>query len=140
MLCDAAQVMGDKLYILGGAWTYLWVLPDTPIGITLAIDLIVPWNRGNQRLDIALDLLTEDGGEVLTPADVPEPVRVEGQVIAGRGPLAREGADLHVPMAVPLGPAVLEPGGYYAQLSINGDPIARAPFQVAHQGQQPQQP
>lgn len=132
LLCDAAQVMGDKLYILGGAWTHLWIQPGTATGISLAIDLIVPWNRGNQRLNMSLDLLTEDGGEVLSPGDPPEPVRIEGQVIAGRGPLAREGADLHVPMAIPLGPAAFEPGGYYALLSINGDEVGRAPFQVGH--------
>jgi hypothetical protein len=34
LLCDAAQAVGDKLYILGGGWSYVWpAQPRAPVMI-----------------------------------------------------------------------------------------------------------
>jgi hypothetical protein len=138
LLCDAAQVIADKFYILGGGWTYLWIAPGTPQYVVAAIDIIVPWNLGNRRLQVSLDLITEDGEQVMafdSPPDEPEVVMVDGTIVAGRGPMTREGADLHVPLAIPFRPVVFEPGGYVCELRIREELITRMGFQVAAIGE-----
>jgi len=129
--------VADKLYILGGGWSYLWLAePGAQLGMTLAVDVSVPWELGNRPLGVKLRLLNEDN-ENVTAGDNEEPVLVEGQLVAGRGPLARPGTDLKVPLALQIPPLVLDPGGYVWMMSIDDQPVARAPFQVALLGQNP---
>lgn len=135
LLCDAAQVVADKLYVLGGGWSYLWLgEPGAPFSMALAVDLAVPWELGNRPLAVQFRLLSEDNEEVAAGPDE-VPVRVEGQVVAGRGPLARPGTDLKVLLALSIPPLVLEPGGYVWVMSIDNESVARAPFQVGRLGQ-----
>jgi hypothetical protein len=131
MLCDAAQVVADKLYILGGAWSYIW-LPQAgmQIAFAVALDIAVPWDMANRPLSVSLRLLTEDHEEVIPPNGV-EPIRAEGNIVAGRPHTARAGTDLHVPMVIPFAPLVLEPGGYICELQLESHPVARSSFQVA---------
>ncbi len=135
LLCDAAQVVADKLYILGGGWSYMWLhQAEAPFGFMLAVDLVVPWDMANRSLPILTHIITEDHQEV-TPHNLEEPIRIEGNIIAGRAPTARAGADLHVPFVLPFPPMVLDPGGYVCELVVDGEPLHRSPFQVAIAGQ-----
>ena len=62
MLADSAQVVGSKLYLLGGGWDVLAVHKDFPFGQQLAIALAVkvPWNETNQRHNFEIEVLSED--------------------------------------------------------------------------------
>lgn len=139
LLCDGAQVVNTKLYILGGGWSYLWLTEGQQIGFVVAIDMIVPWDMANRQLNALITLLTEDHEEV-TPSGWDGPVQAGGTLVVGRAPEARAGADMHVPLAFPLGPFELEPGGYVCQLSVDGNPVNSAAFQVNRppQGGMPQ--
>jgi hypothetical protein len=65
MLCDAAQAVGGKLYILGGAWSQLQRPPGiSAANITVVVKLSVPWDLANHRMSLRLRLLTEDGDPV----------------------------------------------------------------------------
>jgi hypothetical protein len=130
LLCDAAQVVGGKLYILGGGWQYVQVPGDAPVGFMVAIDLIVPWDMTNRELNLAVSIATEDGEEVLHPEN-DQPIRAEGQLVVGRPPTARAGADLHTPIAIPFPQIPLDAGGYVCIVSIDGDKIASTGFQIS---------
>jgi hypothetical protein len=131
LLCDAAQVVGGKLYILGGGWSYLWVPQGNAVGFMVAIDLIVPWEMTNRQLNLVVALETEDGEEVAHP-ETDSAIRAEGQLVVGRPPNARPGADLHTPIVIPFAPVLLDAGGYVCTFSINGDRISSTGFQIAH--------
>jgi hypothetical protein len=130
LLCDSAQVANGKLYILGGGWSYVRVSEEAPVVIVaIAVDLVIPWDVGNRPLPIVIDLLTEDYEPVINRGET-EPIRLEGNVTAGRPPEARAGTDLHVPLALPLPPLYLEPRGYVFQLTVGPEVIQKAAFQV----------
>jgi hypothetical protein len=137
LLCDFAQVVAEKLYVLGGGWSYLWLVEDNAdASVFVAIDLAVPWELGNRPLNVLIRLRTEDGDNVLVPGGE-EPAEIKGQVVAGRGPLARPGAELHVPLALAFPVVKLRAIGYVCELLVDGEQVARAPFQVGLIGQGP---
>ena len=131
MLCDAAQVQAEKLYILGAGWSHIWLVnPEAPFGFALAVDLVIPWDYANRRLTILARVLDADLEE-FTPDNFEEPVRIEGVVIAGRSPTARAGTELHAQLVIPFAPMLLVPGSYVCELRVDNDVIHRSPFQVS---------
>jgi hypothetical protein len=128
LLCDAVQVGGDKLHILGGGWSYMW-LPEqgapTPMG--LAVHLAIPWTLANRRLNVEMRLVTEDGEQVEQPFGE---VRTTGVVEAGRPAGVRVGAPLVIPIALNYPVLALDYGGYVWEVSVDGDTLARVPFQI----------
>src|SRR6266571_4797007 len=46
LLCDAAQAIGGKLFILGGGWSKVW--GPGPYVFALAVQLWLPWNQANE--------------------------------------------------------------------------------------------
>ena len=135
LLCDAAQVAGDKLFILGGGWTYVWP-PEAraPTTMALAVQVSVPWNLANRRLRLDVRLLSEDGEQVTQEFG---DVRVEGLMEAGRPPGARPGADLVAPFVVQYAGLQLDYGGYAWEVRVEGRTAARIPFQVAQRAAPP---
>jgi hypothetical protein len=129
LLCDAAQVSGDKLYVLGGGWAYLWGR-ESPASaqMALAVTLSIPWSRANERLSIETRLVTEDGEQVTQEFGE---VRASGEVEAGRPAGARRGAPSVVPFVVTFGGLLLEYGGYVWEVEVDNVVRARVPFQVA---------
>jgi hypothetical protein len=68
ILADAAQVQGDKLYLLGGGWSLIWA-KDFPVQhhVAVAAGILVPWMDTNQRHRFKVSVRAEDGkalGEV----------------------------------------------------------------------------
>src|SRR5438093_10453545 len=76
LLCDAAQAMGGKLYILGAGWSQVFV-PEVPTNMALAVKLGVPWDEANDRHRVAVMLLTADGEQVSLPNPLVEGEEVE---------------------------------------------------------------
>jgi hypothetical protein len=125
LLCDAAQVAGGKLFVLGGGWNTLVTTSDDALSMALAILVVVPWHETNQRHRLRSDLLTEDGAPVGGDA----PVFVDGEFEMGRPPGTKPGTSLNVPFAVNVS-TVLPAGGYRWQVSIDGTTMAEASFNV----------
>jgi hypothetical protein len=126
LLCDAAQEVGGKLYILGGGWSVIW-LPGLPTPVTLAVKLSVPWDQANRPHGVRAVLITEDGEPVDFGAG---PVQVEGNVDVGRPPGIKPGMPLDVPFVLPFGFLTFSPGGYVWELFVDEEPVARTPFRV----------
>lgn len=129
LLCDAAQAVGDKLYVLGGGWSYVWPAESrAPVMIAIAVHLSIPWSMANQRLSLDARLVTEDGEQVEQEFG---DVRAEGQIEAGRPAGIRQGAPLAVAFALQFPGLRLDYGGYLWEISIDGSVLSRLPFQVA---------
>jgi len=125
LLCDAAEEVGGKLYILGGGWSFLH-RPDVPTSMALAIKVAVPWNETNKAHTLRAQLLTDDG----EPVDADgEAIEATGNFEVGRPPGVKPGSDLDAPFVVPFQLA-LPAGGYVWELEIDGEPTARTPFRV----------
>jgi hypothetical protein len=133
LLCDAAQAVGGKLYILGGGWSIL-VMREPTANMSLAVKLAIPWSRANERLRVAAVLITEDGQEVEHDG---EPVRAIGEIEAGRPPGLRRGTPLDAAFALNFQGLLLPAGGYVWELRVDDVLAARVPFQVNTIGGQP---
>lgn len=126
LLCDAADQVNGKLYILGGGWSLIFV-PGHPTPTTLAIKLSVPWDRTNQQLHVRARLMDEDGN----PVDLGMGnVQAEGDVEVGRPPGIKPGTPIDLPMALPFGPLAYPAGGYVFEFEVDDEVVARTPFRV----------
>ena len=78
LLCDHAQEVAGKLYVLGGGWS---IYHGSPVTMGLAVKIGVPWDAANIPHTFSARLVDEDGGDpVLAQADdVAMPSRVEFQ-------------------------------------------------------------
>lgn len=119
LLADSAQVVGGKLYLLGGGWSTIGPDP-TPFAIAMLLE--VPWNEANQRFQFKLELLSEDAQPVLMPTPEGErPLVLDGAFEVGRPAGARVGMPLNVPIAINLPHLPLQPDRVYVwRLSIDG--------------------
>lgn len=116
LLCDSAQAIAGKLFVLGGG---LSVIGPKPQPLALAIHVTVPWDRANIKHDWKLELIDEDGRPV-TMGD--KAVTVQGQFEAGRPTGLRAGTPLGVALAINLTALRLKSGvGYSFVFSVDGD-------------------
>src|SRR5215210_6399036 len=123
LLCDAAEEVGGKLYILGGGWSYV-LTPGLPINGALAVRVSVPWNEANYRHRVRATLMTEDG----EPVDLGEgPIVAEGDFEVGRPAGISPGTALDAAFVLKFNGLPLQVGGYVWELYINDELEARAP-------------
>lgn len=126
ILADAAQVVGGKLFVLGGGWN-LSGPGGSPIPMGVGLVIRVPWNETNQRHKFQVALMTEDGAPVPNPEG--EGIRVEGEFEIGRPAGIRPGSSFNAPFAVQLNP-VLPSGGYRWEVNVDGTVLATESFTV----------
>ncbi len=120
LLCDSAQVAGEKLYILGGGWSI--VGPDpSPSAIAMKFD--VAWHETDVPHHWELHLEDADGRPVMV--DSPEgshPLEGGGDFQVARPAMAPEGTSADVAMAINLMPLQLAPGSRFIwRLTIDGE-------------------
>ena len=133
ILCDWAEVVNQKLYIMGAGWTK--VVANQPVPMAVAVTVRVPWTETNRQHSIELAMLTEDGQPVVPAVPVPAevvlpPIRLEGKFEVGRPPGSKEGAPLSIPFAFRLPSMPLNPGGYVLDLHIDGKKVATVSFEA----------
>jgi hypothetical protein len=71
LLCDSAQSVGGKLYILGGGWSQAPAVAPEALPMGLAIRMLVPWDRTNEHIPVKIRLLTDRGIAVTDAAGAP---------------------------------------------------------------------
>jgi hypothetical protein len=104
LLCDSAQAVGDKLYILGAGWSFTGPV----IGpMALAILVQIPWTETNQPHRVRVELVDADGQPILIESD---PVLIEGTLEVGRPPGHPAGTPINVPLAFNIPTLALTPG------------------------------
>ena len=128
LLCDYAEVIGGKLYIMGGGWT---VCGPGPRQMAVAVRVLVSWDETNTPHEMTLILQDENGG-VIELGDPPEKVVHEGKFEVGRPPGVPVGTELDFTAVVGFVGLPLEPDkGYRWQFEIDGEPAAYASFRTA---------
>jgi len=126
LLCDSAQSIGGKLFVLGGGWSVLRKI-EPRSNMALAVKLSIPWSQANEPHRIEAQLLTDDGEVVEQEGQA---IRAEGAVEVGRPPGLKSGTPLDASFVLNFQGLDLEPGGYVWELRVDGTVMARAPFQV----------
>ncbi len=122
LLCDAAQVVGAKLYVMGGGWdrVQLSQYPAT-LPVAIAAGVRVEWTETNRRHKLTIRGLSADADQELFKA--------EGEFEVGRPPGTPHGMSqlFQVAMNVPL--QIPEPGSYTVEASVDeGAAIHSLPF------------
>jgi hypothetical protein len=116
LLCDSAQAVGDKLYILGGGWSFTGpaIAP-----MALAILVQVPWSDTNAPHPFRVELVDQDSNPIIIDND---PVLIEGTLEVGRPPGHPPGTSINIPLAFNI-PSLALPAGqrFIWRVSINGD-------------------
>lgn len=130
LLCDAADEVGGKLYVMGGGWTHL-LRANEPSSMALAIVVAVPWEQANQTHRLTTMLMTEDGEHVTQDG---QPIEAGGRFEVGRPAGMKKGSDLNSVFAFSFHGIQLGVGGYVWELRINDTTMARAPFRVGSLG------
>jgi len=126
ILADHAEVVGGKLYLVGGGWDTIALAPGSERDylLSLAVSLRVPWNQTNERHDLRIVVEDQDGKELAS---------LGGQFEVGRPAGIPAGHPQRFQMAVNHLSITFEAAGAYAVVvSVNGrlDPFARTPFFV----------
>jgi hypothetical protein len=108
ILADSAQVIGNKLYMLGGGWDVLAVQKSLPIQqhCSVAFSIKVPWNETNQRHSFEIEMVSED-------QNTEEPksmMKMGGQFEVGRPPGIPQGQDQRFQLAVDMVISIDIPG------------------------------
>jgi hypothetical protein len=132
LLCDHAQEVAGKLYILGGGWS---IYHGSPVTMGLAVKIAVPWDAANIPHTFSARLVNEDGGDpVLAQADdvgTPSRVEFQGRFEAGRPPGLPAGSELDAPFAVNIAGLPLTQGRYVWQVAIDDDIVDHVAFTVS---------
>ena len=117
LLCDAAEAVGGKLYILGGGWS---MASPASTRSAIAIYIQVPWDQTNYSHHFRLELLDADAQPVLTPEG--QPVFVEGNFEVGRPAGLKPGVPIDVPLALNVGQMQLPPDNRFEwRLTLDGE-------------------
>jgi hypothetical protein len=120
LLCEAAQVADQKLYIMGGG---ISVIGPDPVPSAIAIKIDVDLHETDASHYLVLYLEDADGRPVMI--DTPEgqnPVEVSGEFPVARPTTLPAGAPADVSMVIGLPPLPLAPGNRYIwRLSIDGN-------------------
>jgi len=123
ILADSAEVVGNKLYLLGGGWDAITVHGTFPAVQPCAVAAAyrVPWSETNVARAVEIEIVDEDGVSW---------AKVTGQVQAGRPPNVPRGDDQRIQFAVRLNLQVEGPGGHVMIGRIEDRPDHRVPFNV----------
>lgn len=124
MLADAAQVQGNKIYVLGGGWRYLTTNQGFPFEhpISIGVGLLVGWDETNQPHSFVLRLLADD-----TQAEL---FALAGEFTTGRPPTIPPGNAQRWFLALNSAPRFEAAGPYVVQLLVDGQELQRTSFDV----------
>lgn len=128
LLCDAAQAVGGKLYVLGGGWT---LCGPGQFQHALALKIEFPWEEGGEAHAFEAVLLDEEGEYARPERPEMERVQVSGRIDVRRAQGLPEGTPLDVPLVINLPPMQLPPGrGYVWLVRLDGRDVWRGRFRT----------
>lgn len=128
ILADAAQVVGAKLYLLGGGWDRLTVNRAFPVDqkCALALSIIVPWNETNQKHSFEVEIISEDN----VTEEPKSLVKVGGQFEVGRPTGIRQGQEQRFQLAIDMILKIETAGTKTVIARIEGQVMRRLDFTV----------
>jgi hypothetical protein len=125
LLCDAAEVVGDRTFILGGGWvSHSSRMP----GMAVVVLLDVPWDQANRVHEMELKLLDEDGNAI-SGGNPPREVRMQSSFEVGRPAGHPAGMPLRFMQAINFHMLPMQASQKYRwELRVDGETIAWASF------------
>jgi hypothetical protein len=126
IIADAAQVVGGKLYLLGGGYDRVTLPkgPPAPHSMAVAVAFRVPWTETNMKHDFDVEILDGDGHKIFGGS---------GQFEVGRAHGIAPGQDQRTQLAMNIGWQVENLGTYEAVARVVGAE-RRFPFYVVASG------
>ncbi|MHB8574130.1 MAG: DUF6941 family protein [Dehalococcoidia bacterium] len=123
ILADAAQVVGEKLFLMGGGWDKLLINTTLPVQqpIAVAVAFRVPWNETNRPATAEIEFQTEDGQVV---------AKVAGQLETSRPAGTPAGQPQRVQLAVNATLQIERMGTYVIIARVEGADERRTVFNV----------
>ncbi|HLG12770.1 MAG TPA: hypothetical protein VI876_13510 [Dehalococcoidia bacterium] len=123
ILADAAQVMGNKLYLMGGGWDTLTINADFPLQhrCAIATSIRVPWTRTNEKHHFEVEISTLDGQSL---------AKVEGQFEVGRPAGVPQGSSQRFQLAAEIALGLEKPGEFVVVARIEGAEVGRISFRA----------
>ena len=126
VLADYAEMVGGKLYIMGGGWdTSTQATLPAQLRIGIAVGVRIGWEETNQQLPIKVLIEDDDGLEL---------VRIDGQINIGRPPNLPPGATQLAQMAANVPLNIVSYGGFRIVVSAGEGPSAASdrvlPFRI----------
>lgn len=128
ILADSAQVVANKLYLLGGGWDRLTISKGFPFEqhCAIAVSVKVPWNETNQRHIFEIDVISEDQNTE-EPKDV---AKIQGQFEVGRPAGIPVGQEQRIQLAFDMGLKIDSSGIKKITASIDGVKLKEIFFHV----------
>jgi hypothetical protein len=125
ILADAAQVLGNKLYLLGGGWDTLVInaIPANQV-VAIAASFCVPWTETNQPHPVEIEIINED-----RQSDPPL-LRFGAQVEVGRPIGIAPGSDQRTQIAVTSVLTFRDLGNYAVIVRVEGEEGKKLPFRL----------
>lgn len=123
ILADAAQVQGEKLYMLGGGWSAVWVKQfPAQHQMAVAAGILIPWLDTNVRHKFRVVVRTDNGGTTFG--------QIEGEFEQGRPAGVPAGTTQRVMLAMNLGMRFENPCEAVAELFLDENLARAVPFRV----------
>ncbi len=128
ILADSAQVVNNKLYLLGGGWDSIRVQRAFPVNqnLSIAVGIKVPWNNTNQKHQFEVEILAED----IQTEEPRSLAKMTGQFEVGRPPGIPAGQDQRIQIAMNIVLPLEAPGTKNIVARINGTEARRTQFRV----------
>lgn len=126
ILADSAQVIGNKLYLLGGGWDVLHVGTGFPVQqqCAVALSVRVPWNETNQKHTVEVEGVSEE----ISTEEPKRLFKVDGQFEVGRPTGIKPGQDQRVQLAIGVNLGLEGPGTNIIIARIEGQEMRRIHF------------
>jgi hypothetical protein len=118
MLAQFAQVANGLVNMMGTGWTIM--PPQQPQGYFLAGTIDMPWDAAGVEHNFRFVLLDDQGKPIENENG--EDVKVDGQFNLAPAAGIPKGTPLTLPLAIPIGPLMHEPGARYEwRLEVNDE-------------------
>lgn len=117
ILCDWAEVLNGKLYVMGGGIEVIWSIPGAATMLSIGLLIRVGWNDTNRQMKLRVGLLNEDGAAL--PGPDGQPFAIMGEIEVGRPAGVRPGSTITVPLAMRIPPMLLPDGGYRFEMYLD---------------------
>ena len=122
ILADAAEVVGAKLYMLGGGWDRLTVNSQPARqNIAVALAFWIPWFETNKQHSFQLEIADEDGKNLVT---------MEGGFEVGRPPGLPHGQPQLIQLAMNSNVSFDRLGAYVITARASGGDARSTQFNV----------
>ena len=122
ILADSAQVQGEKLFMLGGGWSQVWVKQfPAQHQMAVAAGILIPWMETNARHQFNVRVRDEEGAVFS---------EVSGSFEQGRPPGLPAGATQRMMLAINLTIRMEKPCEAVAELSLDEKLAKSVPFRV----------